>query len=28
MTKMLDLLEDYLLTQHLSYFRLDGSTTL
>ena len=28
MTRMLDLLEDYLLTQHLSYFRLDGSTTL
>jgi DNA helicase INO80 len=28
MTKMLDLLEDYLLTQHLSYFRMDGSTQL
>jgi chromatin-remodeling ATPase INO80 len=28
MTKMLDLIEDYLLTQHLSYFRMDGSTSL
>lgn len=28
MTKMLDLLEDYLLTQHLSYFRMDGSTSI
>jgi len=28
MTKQLDLLEDYLLTQHLSFFRMDGSTML